>query len=108
MAMTTRSLLLALSRRPVIGRAMERLPSTRRLVRRFVAGTTAEEALTVVADLNARGLMGALTYLGENVLTRADADRAADVYVDLLDEIKRRNLTALPSLKLTHLGLDLG
>jgi proline dehydrogenase len=103
-----RALLLALSTRPGIGVWMERLPATRWLVRRFVAGTSADEALAVVADLNARGLVGAVTYLGENVHTPAEAEQAASVYLHLLDEIKRRQLAALPSLKLTHLGLDLG
>jgi proline dehydrogenase len=87
---------------------MDRLPVTRRFVRRFVAGTTADEALEVVADLNRRGLTAAATYLGENVRTAADAEHAAATYVHLLAEIKRRQLVALPSLKLTHLGLDLG
>jgi len=106
--MTARALLLALSTRPRLGQWMDRLPLTRRFVRRFVAGTSADEALAVIASLNARGLMGAVTYLGENVHTAADAAHATDTYLALLDEIKRRNLTALPSLKLTHLGLDLG
>jgi proline dehydrogenase len=103
-----RALLLALSTRPAIGARMDRLPATRRLVRRFVAGTSADEALAVIADLNRRGLAGAVTYLGENVRTPADAAEAARMYVHLLEEIKRRGLSALPSLKLTHLGLDLG
>lgn len=106
--MMVRPLLLALSTRPGVGEWMNRLPVTRRFVRRFVAGTTADDALAVVADLNARGLLGAVTYLGENVRTRAEADHATEVYLQVLDEIKRRNLLALPSLKLTHLGLDLG
>lgn len=103
-----RALLLALSTRPRIGAWMDRGPATRRLVRRFVAGTSADEALAVIADLNARGLAGALTYLGENVRTSAEAAEAARVYVHLCEEIKRRGLIALPSLKLTHIGLDLG
>jgi len=103
-----RRVLLALSTQPAIGRWMERVPATRALVRRFVAGTTAEDALAVLEGLNARGLMGAVTYLGENVATPSDAERATQTYLHLLDEIKRRNLNVLPSLKLTHLGLDLG
>ena len=103
-----RAVLLALSTRPAIGRFMERVPATRGLVRRFVAGTTADDALAVLERLNARGLMGAVTYLGENVATAEDAERATLTYLHLLDEIKRHNLDALPSLKLTHLGLDLG
>lgn len=108
MTPSLRALLLALSMRPRLGEWMDRRPATRRFVRRFVAGTTTEEALAVVARLNERGLVGAVTYLGENVPTPADAERAADTYVHLLDQIDRRRLHAQPSLKLTHLGLDLG
>jgi proline dehydrogenase len=106
--MSVRALLLALSTRPQIGAWLDRLPATRRFVRRFVAGTTVDEALAVIADLNARDLQGAVTYLGENVRTPAEAEQAAAAYVHLLGEIARRQLAALPSLKLTHLGLDLG
>src|SRR2546425_3416806 len=106
--MILRALLLALSTRPRIGEWMNRLPVTRGFVRRFVAGTAADDALAVIADLNARGLQGAVTYLGENVRTPAEAEHATEGYVQLLDEVKRRNLLAPPSLKLTHLGLDLG
>lgn len=102
-----RALLYALSTRPSIGAGLARLPVTRRLVRRFVPGTTADEALTVIAELNARGLAGAVTYLGENVRTHHDTEQATAMYLHLLDEIKRRGLAAVPSLKLTHLGLDL-
>ena len=87
---------------------MARLPAARRFVRRFVAGERAEDALQVIAQLNAQGLLCAVTYLGENVATPADAAHAARAYVELLDEIERRSLSAVPSLKLTHLGLDLG
>jgi len=87
---------------------MARLPAARRFVRRFVAGERAEDTLQVIARLNAQGLLCAVTYLGENVATPADAAHAARAYVELLDEIERRSLSAVPSLKLTHLGLDLG
>ena len=87
---------------------MARLPAARRFVRRFVAGERAEDTLQVIARLNAQGLLCAVTYLGENVATPVDAAHAARAYVELLDEIERRSLSAVPSLKLTHLGLDLG
>jgi proline dehydrogenase len=106
--MSLRALLLALSTRPRIGQAMDRVALTRRLVRRFVAGTTPEDAFGVLTGLCARGLRGAVTYLGENVNTPEAAGRARDVYLHLLDEIARRGLPVVPSLKLTHLGLDLG
>src|SRR5947207_1317765 len=97
-----------LSTRRRIGDAMARWPAARRFVRRFVAGEGAEDALRVIARLNAQGLLCAVTYLGENVVTAADAAQAGRAYVELLGEIERRRLAAVPSLKLTHLGLDLG
>jgi proline dehydrogenase len=87
---------------------MDRLPAARRFVRRFVAGPALEDALEVVARLNADGVEAAVTHLGENVTTADDAAHAADAYLGMLDEIARRRLRAVPSLKLTHLGLDLG
>ena len=102
-----RAFLLYLSNQPRLGRTLDRAPLTRHLVRRFVAGTTAEAAFPVIERLQVAGLLSAITYLGENVLTEAAARRAADVYLSLLDEIKRRDLPCVPSLKLTHLGLDL-
>ncbi len=101
-----RAVLLALSTRRRIGERMDRLPGARAFVRRFVAGTTTEEALAVMKRLQGRGLMTAVTYLGENVHTPADAEQATSTYLGLVDEIARRQLAAVPSLKLTHLGLD--
>ncbi len=49
-----------------------------------------------------------MTHLGENVSTTGEAARATDAYLEMLDEVARRRLRAVPSLKLTHLGLDLG
>ena len=50
--------------------------------------------------------MGAVTYLGENVSTPEQARIATLVYRDVVEAIAARGLRALPSLKLTHLGLD--
>jgi len=102
----TRRLLLALSARPAVGEALERMPVTRPLVRRFVAGAEPEAALAVAEAAERRGLRTAVTYLGENVRTRAAAEAAADVYLEVLDEAKRRGLRCAPSVKLTQLGLD--
>jgi proline dehydrogenase len=84
------------------------MPLSRRVVRRFVAGATAADALDILERLEGRGLQTAVTYLGENVATPAAAAAAADAYGHLLEEARRRRLAVTPSLKLTHLGLDLG
>jgi proline dehydrogenase len=78
------------------------------VIRRFVAGETPAQALDVLAQVEARGLLTAVTYLGENVSTPKAAAAATDVYCHLIEEVRRRRLRTTPSLKLTHLGLDLG
>jgi proline dehydrogenase len=103
-----RDALLRLSTKPAIGRGLERLPVSRRVVRRFVAGETAADALDVLERLEAHGLLTGVTYLGENVTTPKAAAAAADVYGSLVEEARRRRLRVTPSLKLTHLGLALG
>lgn len=103
-----RSLLLHLSTKPSIGQALDRFSASKRVVRRFVAGERIEDALSVLTRLDAGGLDSAVTYLGENVTTAKAARVAVDTYGTLLDEIRRRGLRTTPSLKLTHLGLDLG
>ena len=105
--MILRTLLLALSTRRAFGDVLERAPGARAFVRRFVAGTTTVDALAAMERLHERRLMTAVTYLGENVQAAADAEAATGTYLELLDEIARRRLAAVPSLKLTHLGLDL-
>jgi proline dehydrogenase len=61
-----------------------------------------------VEGLEAQGLQTGVTYLGENVASAKAAAAAADVYGHLIEEARRRRLAVTPSLKLTHLGLDLG
>ena len=85
---------------------MDRLGVTRRLVRRFVAGTTADDALAVVARLNGQGLKGAITFLGEHVRSETGALAAAQEYVTLLEGLHVRGLDAVPSVKVTQLGVD--
>lgn len=79
----------------------------RRLSSRFVAGTTVNEALDATAAVNAQGCSVSLDSLGENVTTPQEAQRSAEVYHRLLDEIAARRLNANVSAKLTQMGLDL-
>jgi proline dehydrogenase len=79
----------------------------RRVARRFVAGETLAEALDVTRDLNARGLLVSLDYLGESVTEAADTEAIVATYRELLEHIHTRGLDASISLKLTHLGLDI-
>jgi len=88
-------------------RVAERHPAARALARRFVAGQTVDDALEAARALNRRGLKVSLDHLGEHVARPDEAERAAEVYLRLLDAIAERRLDANVSLKLTQFGIDL-
>ena len=75
---------------------------------RFVAGETFDECVPVLRSLNAKGLRTNTTLLGEGVRDEATARAVVVEYVTVLDRIARDGLITYVSLKLTHLGLDLG
>ncbi len=103
-----RRFLLAMSRNPRMQERIVAFPPSRRVARRFVAGETLDDALAVIRALNGRGMTATLDHLGENVETAEDARAAADAYLEALDAIHRHGLRSGVSVKLTHLGLDLG
>ena len=98
---------LWLSGRRSLGRLSTRLPITRRMVRRFVAGETLEEALGVLQRLRDAGLRSTVDVLGESVTSAAAASEAADRYLRALDALASRGLDANVSLKLSQMGLNL-
>lgn len=73
---------------------------------RFVAATNLEGALEVVRDLNRRGILVTLDYLGEGVVAEPVARQMGQAYLELLDGIKRTGVNANASLKLTQMGLS--
>ncbi len=81
--------------------------ATRRMARRFVAGESLDQAISAARQCNTAGKLVSLDYLGENVATTADAQRARDAYLEVFDGIAREKLNANVSCKLTQLGLDL-
>lgn len=78
------------------------------MARRFVAGETLVEAIDVVRTINQQGMTATLDHLGENVSSQGEAIDAADAYRRMLQEIARAEVQCNVSLKLTHMGLDLG
>ncbi len=79
----------------------------RRVALRFVAGEKPEDALRVTHELNQRGLLVTLDYLGESVKQAEDTNEVVATYRHILEQIHQRGLQASVSLKLTHLGLDI-
>lgn len=102
-----RSILLSASRSAWLARRVPTWPFARRAVRKFLPGETLAAALDAAATLARDGIGTVLTELGENVTTLAQAEGVAAAYRAAIDEAARRGLDAEPSIKLTHLGLDI-
>jgi proline dehydrogenase len=102
-----RSILLKLSESRGFAHWVTSNRATRRMARRFVAGETLDEAIAAARHCNDVGMLASLDYLGENVSTTTDAQRARDAYLEIFDRIAQEKLHANVSCKLTQLGLDL-
>jgi proline dehydrogenase len=102
-----RTSLLWLSRRRSIGRLATRLPVTRSMVARFVAGETLDQALSALERLRDAGFRTTVDVLGEAVTSVADAGSAADEYLATLDALVARGLDPNVSVKLSQMGLGL-
>ena len=103
-----RAVLLWMSRSKFLRRLIMRLGFARRAAGRFVAGETIDAAIATIRALNASGILATVDHLGENVETEADAHRATDDYIAVLDRIGREGVKSHASIKLTQLGLDIG
>jgi proline dehydrogenase len=101
-----RSILLKLSASPGFAHWVTTNGSTRRMAMRFVAGETLNDAMEAARACNKAGMAATLDYLGENVSTTADAQRARDAYLNIFERVALEKLNANVSCKLTQLGLD--
>jgi proline dehydrogenase len=104
--LSSKALLLAASRRPGLRRALVGVPVTRRVVDRFVAGETLDDALTAVRRLAGEGIAVTLDHLGEDVTDPAEARRSRDAYLAALDGLASLGLgpAAEVSVKLSAFG----
>lgn len=100
-----RTLLISLSKAAWAQRMVTHWKFGRRLASRFIAGETLAEALVVVCQLNARGMLATIDHLGENTTSAEDSVRASDEVVEILEAIERDHLRANVSVKLSQIGL---
>ncbi|MGQ4599383.1 proline dehydrogenase family protein [Nocardia sp. R6R-6] len=109
-----RPAVLAASRSPRIERTITRIPTTKKVVDRFVAGETEDTAVTTAAALLHSGRCVSIDYLGEDTTDLDQARATVAHYLRLLsalselraaDEHPVRPLEV--SLKLTALGQSL-
>ncbi|MGB9336931.1 MAG: proline dehydrogenase family protein [Candidatus Acidiferrales bacterium] len=102
-----RTILLKLSENKRLAQWSMKNGVSRRVAQRFVAGEKLDDAVAAARALNSAGFPVSLDILGEHVLDRDGAVRAADTYVAMFDRIAAEKLDGNVSLKLTQLGLDL-
>jgi proline dehydrogenase len=106
-ARTLRHLLLTLSRRRALGRLATRLPLTRPMVGRFVAGESLDDAVAALGRLHVAGFRTTVDVLGESVTRSDQADAAVEAYLRTIGALATGGLDRNVSLKLTQMGLDL-
>jgi proline dehydrogenase len=106
-----RRVLLAASASQQVRQLITTAPLTRNVVRRFVAGDSAADALAVTERLIGQGLSVTIDYLGEDTVDPDQAAAVASEYVALLDLLASAGLTvggrAEASVKPTAVGLGL-
>jgi proline dehydrogenase len=101
-----RQVLLAASRSGGVRRLVETAPYTRSVVKRFVAGESAADALAVTERLVADGLLTTLDHLGEDTVEVSQAETITSRYEELLGRLAANGAGAKAevSVKLTALG----
>lgn len=73
--------------------------------KKYIAGEKLEDAVRVVKELNANGILATMDVLGESVQNKKEAEQAKFECLQVLDAIEEYKLNANLSLKPTQLGL---
>lgn len=73
--------------------------------KKYIAGVKLEDAVRVVKELNAKGILATIDVLGEAIATKKEAEEAQKECLLVLDTINKNGLNANLSVKPTQLGL---
>lgn len=73
--------------------------------KKYVAGEKLEDAVRVVKELNAKGIVATMDVLGEAIKSKVEAAETKSQYFELLDTIQKNKLNSNISIKPTALGL---
>ena len=82
-------------------------PLAKQVAGRFVAGETAEEAMSTTLALNEQGMLVTLDYLGESVSDAAEAIASKNEILSLFKIINDCGVESNVSVKLSQLGLKI-
>lgn len=74
---------------------------------RFVAGESIADAINVIRELNAKGIVATLDQLGEHTTTAEEATQSTEGILAILDEINKTGVQSNVSIKLTQIGMGL-
>lgn len=101
--------ILAASRSAAVKDLTTRLPVTRAVVERFVAGESTKDAVAATRRLRAAGLAVTLDHLGEDTTDPSRAETTADAYLALIAALDEAGLAegAEMSVKLSAVGQGL-
>jgi proline dehydrogenase len=104
-----RDSLLLLSRSSSVKRLITTLPVSAAVVKSYVPGERAEDAVAASAELAAEGINVTLDYLGEDTTDVEQAEATVAAYLELLKQLSAKGLArrAEVSVKLTAIGLAL-
>jgi proline dehydrogenase len=80
-------------------------PVVQRISSRYIAGSTLDDAIRVVRELNADGKLATVDVLGEEIRDAASTAAFVRAYEDVLEAIERERLDSNVSIKPTALGL---
>jgi proline dehydrogenase len=75
--------------------------------KKYIAGVKIEDAVRVVKELNAKGILATIDVLGEAIATKKEAAEAQKECLLVLDTINKNGLNANLSVKPTQLGLGI-
>lgn len=75
--------------------------------KKYIAGVKIEDAVRVVKELNAKGILATMDVLGEAISTKKEAEEAKKECLLVLDAINNNKLNANLSIKPTQLGLGI-
>ncbi|GAB3713153.1 proline dehydrogenase family protein [Mariniluteicoccus flavus] len=105
-----RQALLGVARNETLKKTAVGFAPTRKVVERFVAGETADDAVAAVRSLRDKGIAATIDHLGEDTLDADQAARTAEAYLVLLEKLGEADLAAGTdlSLKLSALGQLVG
>ena len=101
-----RNTLLWASKNEWLKRHVPELKFVQKALKRFMPGTTAEEAISAAKELLTYKIPTTFTILGENITSLEEAEKNTQYYIVLLDKIKNENLDTEISIKLTQIGFD--